>query len=127
MHGSQKLVKAKLKKEEVAYKGKESFNINFREVAAIERKTCKEAYNNFVSKAVPGNSSTNLNGFSHLLKPKDMSFGVVPLLEKGTIVISNTEESRVLNNQFCSVFTKEDFKMFKLTSPFSPEMPVCHY
>ena len=28
-----------------------------------------------------------------------------------------------MNNQFCSVFTKEDFRIPKLTLPLSPEMP----
>ena len=51
-----------------------------------------------------------------------MNIGVAPLRENGTILISNIEKAHVLNNQFCTVFTKEDFRIRKLTSPLSPEM-----
>ena len=36
---------------------------NFQEAAAVARKTCKQAYNNFVFKAFSGNSSTNPRQF----------------------------------------------------------------
>ena len=45
---------------------------NFWEAAAAARKTCKEAYHNFVSKAFWGNSSTNLRWFFSYVKPKDV-------------------------------------------------------
>ena len=61
MHGSQKLVKAKLEKKKLHIKAKRTdltsnWN-NFREAVAVARKTCKQAYNNFVSKVLSGNSS----------------------------------------------------------------------
>ena len=62
MHGLQKLVKAKLEKKKKYIKAKTT-NLtsdwnNFRGAAAVARKTCKEAYNNFASKSLSG-SSTN--------------------------------------------------------------------
>ena len=42
--------------------------------------------------------------------------------ENETVVISNAEKACVLNKQFCSVLTREDFRIPKLTSPLSPEM-----
>ena len=41
---------------------------NFQEAATVARKTCKEAYNNFVSKAFSGTQTPD--DFSHMLKPK---------------------------------------------------------
>ena len=99
---------------------------NFQKVASVIRKTCKQAYN-LVSKALSGNSSTNPRQFFSYVKTKRCEdIGVVPLHENGTIVISNNEKAHVLNNQFCSVFTKVDFRIPKLTLPLSPEMPEIH-
>ena len=82
------------------------------------------ASNNFVSKAFSRNSSTNPRWFFSNVKTKRCeNIGVAPLRENGTIVISNTEKVLALNNQFCSEFTKEDFRIPKLTPALSPEMP----
>ena len=97
---------------------------NFREAAAVARKTCKQVYNNFVSKTLSASSSENPRRFFSYVKTKRCeNIGIAPLRENGTIVISNIEKARVLNNQFWSVFTKEDFRIPKLTSPLSLEIP----
>ena len=91
---------------------------NFQEAAE------EEAYNNFVCKAFSGNSSKNPSQFFSYVKTKRCeNIGEAPLFENGTIIISNTEKAYALNNKFCSVFTKEDFRIPRLTLSLSPEMP----
>ena len=122
MFGLQDLVKAKLsRKKKKMYIETNRTNLtsdwnNFQQATAVARKTWKEA-NNFVSKAFPGNSSTNPIFFSYVKTKRCKNVGTALLCENGTIVISNTEKLYVLNNQFCSAFTKKDFRIPKLTPP----------
>ena len=113
-----KLVKPKLEKKKKYIKAKRT-NLTsdwnkFRGAAAVARKTCKEAYNNFVSKSLSGSSANSIRFFSYVKTKKCENIGIAPLRENGTIVISNTEEVRLLNIQFCGVtLTKKDLKIFK--------------
>ena len=96
---------------------------NFREAAAAARKTCKGAYKSLVSKAFSGNGSTNPWRFFSIYKiNRCKNNGVAPLREDGTKVINNGVKAHVLNSQFCSEYTKEDFRTPKLTLQISPEM-----
>ena len=124
-----KACKSKVRKKKKLYIKAKGTNLtsdwnNFWEAAAVARKTCKQGYNNFASKALSGNSPTNPRWFfSHVKTKRCENIWLAPSCENGTIVISNTEKAYVLNNQFSSVFTKEDCRIPKLTSPHSPEMP----
>ena len=51
-------------------------------------------------------------------------FGVSSLNSEGRIISTAREKAETLNNQFCSVFTKEDlFSMPSLKSSNIPNMP----
>ena len=64
-----------------------------------------------------------LDNFSYDKTKRCENIGVAPLSVNRAIVVRSTENACVLNNQFCSVFTKEDLKIPTLTLPFSPEIP----
>ena len=49
--------------------------------------------------------------FSYVKTKKCSNIRVAPLPGNETILISNDEKARVMNNQFCSVLTKEDFRI----------------
>ena len=62
--------KSKVRKKKLYIKAKRTNSTsdwnNFREAANVARKTCKQAYSNFVSKAFSWNSSTKPRGFFYV-------------------------------------------------------------
>ena len=53
--------------------------------------------------------------FSFNKSRKCENIGVAPLREAGVIKIGNNDKARILNNQFCSVFTTDDGKIPTMT------------
>ena len=81
--------KKKVRKKKTLYINAKQTNLildwnNFWEAAAVARKTFKQAYSNFVSKALSENSSTNPRRlFSYVKTKKYENIGVAPLRENG--------------------------------------------
>ena len=82
---------------------------DFQQAVKLARKSCKGAYNNFVRKIIAPNSKQNPKRFfSYIKSKKNENVGVSPLLENGVIKITDTDKARILNKQFCSVFSIDD-------------------
>ena len=96
----------------------------FSKKAAMARKSCKMASNEYVRKSISGDGKCNPKKFySYIKNKKRDTFGVAPLRENGILKINNDDKARILNNHFSSVFSIDDQKSPVLNCPPFNEMP----
>ena len=77
----------------------------FKDAAARSRKTCKKAYNNFISSSVASNNKSDSKRFFSFIKSKrNENVGISPLRENSTMKIADKTKARIINHQFSSVF-----------------------
>ena len=73
----------------------------------ICQKECREAYQKFVSDLVTeGGNSKRLWSFVKSMKTENV--GVSPLTKDGVTYVDDKAKAAILNDQFCSVFSKND-------------------
>ena len=74
------------------------------------QKTCKEAYNNYNNNIVCPDLKSNPKRFwSHVSSKRCDNNGVVPLCgPNGATYTGSKDKANILNNQFCSVFNKDE-------------------
>ena len=95
----------------------------FKDAAARSRKTCKKAYNNFISSSVASNNKSDSKRFFSFIKSKrNENVGISPLRENSTMKIADKDKARILNHQFSSVFSIDDQKTPEIKSPRAYDM-----
>ena len=96
----------------------------FRSAASNAKKSCRQAYNSFVRDSVSPNIKHNPKRFFSYIKSKKCdNVGVSPLRDQGSTYISDSEKARILNNQFASVFSKDDQTTPTMSTPPATAMP----
>ena len=95
----------------------------FKDAAARSRKTCKKAYNNFISSSVASNNKSDSKRFFSFIKSKrNENVRISPLRENSTMKIADKDKARILNHQFSSVFSTDDQKTPEMKSPRVSDM-----
>ena len=95
----------------------------FKDAAARSRKTCKKAYNNFISSSVASNNKSDSKRFFSFIKSKrNENVGISPLRENSTMKIADKDKARILNHQFSSVFLIDDQKIPEIKTPRASDM-----
>ena len=95
----------------------------FKQLKKETQKTCRDAYNSYISNMLTEENTSNPKRFWGFIKGKRTeSSGVAPLRKEGILHSDSTVKADILNDQFTSVFTREDTNDIpqKPNSPYSP-------
>ena len=74
------------------------------------QKVCKQAYNDYINDVICPDLQSNPKRFwSHISSKRCDNNGVAPLRgPRGSIYTGSKDKANILNNQFCSVFNKDE-------------------
>jgi len=93
----------------------------FRELNSECNKECRIAYNNYVRDSLD-NAGNNKKLFRYIKNKNKDYIGVAPLRVNGKLHNSDIEKAEILNDHFCSVFSKDDNKFPQLNNKIYPSM-----
>ena len=83
--------------------------LRYREFKKMMQRDSRNVYNKFINDMICGDMSTNPNKFWSYIKSKLCdSSGVAPLMKDGILHSESRVKANLLNDQFVSVFTRED-------------------
>ena len=103
--------------------GLDVYWFRFKDAAARSRKTCKKAYNNFISLSAASNNKSDSKRFFSFIKSKTIeNVGISPLRENSTMKIADKDKTQILNHQYSSVFSIVDQKTPEIKSPRASDM-----
>ena len=95
----------------------------FENAAARSRKTCKKAYNNFISSSVTSkNKSDSKQFFSFFKSKRNENAGISPLRENVRIKNAKKDKTQILNQQLSSVFLIDNQEAPEIKSPRVSDM-----
>ena len=93
----------------------------YKQSAKTARKTCSDAYNNFIRDNVSENGDKNKKRFFSFVKSKKSDItGATPLDDGDTTYTKDEDIAELLNKQFSSVFSTDDGKTPKIKGEEAP-------
>jgi hypothetical protein len=104
-----KLARRKKRAYRRARKSKEQTEWNiYRQIQKENQKACRNARNEYVRDMISEPGGNNKKLYSYVKSMKSDSSGVAPLKKDGSTYSDASAKADILNDQFSSVFTKED-------------------
>ena len=109
--------------------GKQEDWEQFRFMKKNVQSACRNAYNSYVSNMLTEDCDNNPKKFWGFIKSKrNDSSGVAPLRNEGVLYSENISKANILNEQFTSVFSKEDMNTLPIKEsahyPTAPDIMI---
>lgn len=92
----------------------------FKEINKSCKKSCRKAYNCYINEKII-NSNNPKKFYSFIKSKRQDNVNVAPLKRGETYIIDDKEKANMLNDQYCSVFSKQSTESPPINAPKSVE------